>query len=270
MNLIFHNTLETMKILTHSEVIKLNYDDKPITIQMKDKPNLKALRFNNPPVFKEVLSACIALAEKAAENEDRTRIPWWELPQRFSPELNFTNMLHAVAESVFDAKQINPDSFNILEEDVHALAVFKSERERNGTYPDWRSHFDIPASEGNAGPDEVKQVLRKLLYYARFVDVEKFGKAVLSNHLSVHQALPELNAERLPFTPALCFQQEKFGDLKVGKFWDEIGAFYGGTVDTLPETCPACGHTELKQVGDFYVCPSCNLGVVVNEDSSAV
>ena len=239
----------------------MQYDEKPIQINMHDKPNLKALRFNNPSAFKDILSACIALAERAAYVGEDRKIPWYELPQRFSSNLDFAKTLKAVTDAVFDVQEINPESFNILEDDVHALAVFKSQRERSGLYPDWRRHFDFPEGTDEPGEDEVRKVLRSLLYYARFVDIDKFSKAVLSNHLSVHQALPDLNAEKLPFTPALHYQKEQFGDLKVGKFWDEIGAFYGGTTLEKLSKCPACVHGDMHQYGNYSVCSSCNLGV---------
>lgn len=243
------------------------YDDKPITIKMADKPNLRALRFHNPKKFKEVLSACIALAEEAAYVGEDRKIPWYDLPSKFSPDLDFENTLKAVSAAVFEAQAINPDSFSILEEDVHALAVFKSQSDRTGTYPDWRRHFDFPDGYDPAGPKEVTAILRKLLYYARFIDMDKYSKAVLSNHLSVHQALPELNAEKLPFVPALRYQQDQFGDLKVGKFWDDIGAFYGGEMPagTSATECPACkaGAIHLKQAGQYLVCECCNIGIKI-------
>ncbi|MNP58262.1 hypothetical protein D3C76_1531670 [compost metagenome] len=110
----------------------------------------------------------------------------------------------------------------------------------------------------------IMNIIRTMMYYAKYINVEKFGQALLGNQLEVHKALPEPSMEKLPFYPALQYQK-KFGDLNVGKFWPEVGAFYGGGMKEIPETCPACHVGKMveatKAAQGIHVCDSCNIGI---------
>lgn len=232
-----------------------------ISLDLSDKPNLKHLLETNTPMFKEILSTMMKVAEEAASHQ--RAIPWYSLPNQLNENLNFANTVPALMEAFFSVEQLHPEYFGVLGLDIHPLAFLKKKKiGEAGGYSKWRQHFDMP-ERSVVTPEVITDILRKMLYYTKYIDMEALGKAVLSNQLEAHKAIPMLNAERLPFTPALRYQKESFGDLKVGKFWEDIGAFYGGEYEERPEECPACHYQELEDLRDYVVCHMCNLGVKV-------
>jgi hypothetical protein len=52
------------------------------------------------------------------------------------------------------------------------------------------------------------------------------------------------------------------GELHVGTFIDDIGALDCGEWDNHwhEERCPACEHDEMKDLGRYRFCLSCNAG----------
>lgn len=238
-------------------------EDKKVKIGLGDKPNLKALAESDPAAFREILTASLKLAEEAA---DRSReIPWEKLPGMLHPELTFEGLLIGVMDGLLSAKELHGDMYEILKADLHPLSLLKPQRVGGSIkYNHWRDHFAMP-SNASVGPEAIADILRKLLYYARFIKIEDFGQAFIGKQMEVHKALPELSAEKLPFVPALRYQQANHGDLNVGRFWTEIGAFYGGIKDHPGPECPACHDIELKRLGAFQVCPTCNLGIKIRE-----
>ena len=232
-----------------------------IRIHLDDKPNLAKLKEKNPGMFVQVVRTAVAIAEEAA-GSGKDSIPWYDLPGKFDDKLSFAEVAPAIMRAFFDAKGISPKNFDILGEEVHPLSLLKRrDIGTKGKYTMWRKHFGRGEHE-HVDSVTITGIIRRMLYYARYIDVEKYGAAFMSNQLEAHKALPMENAEKLVFYPALRYQKEKFGDLHVGQFWDDIGAFYGGEITkTNGPHCPACHIGELTKIGDYYVCPTCNLGV---------
>lgn len=231
-----------------------------IKISLDDKPNLAKLKEKDITSFREIMSTFMKLAEESASTQ--RAIPWYTLPHQLHENLTFANMVPALMDAFFSVDKINADSFSIVGLGVHPLSLLKQSKLGNVGYSTWRNHFGL-RNQGPVTPEVVTEIVRQLLYYARYIDMESFGKALMSNELEAHKAIPSLNAERLPFVPALRYQQEVFGDLFVGKFWSDIGAFHGGEYEEIPMDCPACHLNDLALIGEYHVCRSCNLGVKV-------
>ena len=242
--------------------------DKPLTIMIDDtRPNLKALRAKDKDKFLYIVKTFMELAEEAADSN--VPIPWYELPYMLNPNLTMKMVAAATLRAVFRVDQLNKDTFSVLGATLHPLSHF-GERSINtgGKYSSWQRYFMLEPDTPIDG-DAVEQTIRKLLYYARYIDVEKFGHALLSNQLEAYKALGQENLEKLPFQPALRYQKEKFGDLKVGQFWHDIGAFDCGEITheaAVNWGCPSCGTGVVVEVGSYSVCESCNAGFKIKAD----
>jgi hypothetical protein len=240
--------------------------DKPLTIMIDDtRPNLKRLRAKDKAKFLEVVKTFMAIAEEAAD--DSVPIPWYELPSMLNPNMTMKMIASATLRAVFRADQLNKDTFSVLGATLHPLSHFGERNiNRGGAYSSWQRYFMLePDAEVNQ--ESIEKVIRKLLYFSRYIDVEKFGHALLSNQIEAYKALGQENLEKLPFIPALRYQKEHFkNDLMVGQFWDDIGAFNCGEVESLEDGCPACKSPEFHLWGDYTVCSDCNAGFKYKAD----
>ena len=235
---------------------------KPITIKMDDKPHLTKLMQEDKRAYNELMHTMIWLAEDIANAE--RRVPWYKLPGLLHEDLTFRELMEAVVEAFFDAEKLNPDTFDVMGVDLHPLSLLKKQESGRTKYTKWKSHFGMPEN-AKVDKESIKDIIRTMLYYSKYIDVERFGKAMMSNQLEAHKALPEPSMEKLPFHPALKYQQKIVGDLNVGKFWPVVGAFYGGGLKEIPETCPACQIGKMVEVTKvalgIHVCDSCNIGI---------
>lgn len=105
-----------------------------------------------------------------------------------------------------------------------------------------------------------------MLYLVRWFDVESVSKSLLTNTFPV---VDDKDIRKLPFQPALMYQKNHLGDLYIGKFFHDIGAFNCGKIERGTHTCPACNISKLVEVDDegkHNVCPRCNAGFVVEEE----
>lgn len=232
-----------------------------IRIMLDDKPNLRKLKEKDKAKYTSLVRTMIQAAEDAADSD--RMLPWYDLPEKLHPSLTFEKVTPAILRAFYDVEGLNPDNFSVIGSDLHPLSLFQKQELKNGVgYAKWRKHFGM-SEDDEVGPEAITAILRKLLYYAKYIDVKKFGEALMSKQLEAHKALPMDNVEKLPFTPALRYQQERFGELKVGQFWSDIGAFYGGDVPNGYEesaSCPACTVGFLRDVKEYIVCESCNIG----------
>lgn len=236
---------------------------EPIKIKLDDKPNLAQLYISDAKSFRMVLSTMLAMAERAADQNRENRIPWYQLPFLVNNKLDFPMLVEAMFEAIFEVQGLHPENFTVMGADLHPLAVLKkdSKPKDDEDYSSWRRHFNLP-EDAEVTKDTIVDILRSVLYYTRFIPVKEFGQAHLSRQLEVHKADPELALEKLPFVPALNYQRDHFKPLQIGRFWKDIGAFYGGV---LPEDhdsydCPACKTHKLERIGNYLVCPGCNIG----------
>lgn len=231
------------------------------TILTDDKPALDALLKSDVKKAKEIIGTFVELMEEAAQEE------WHTLPGKFSPELSFKDLIKGILHGSLDLRGINPEAVDVLQEEVHPLSMLaprKNYLDGGVRYTDWRKHFRLPpGAEVNQGT--IAKIFRRLLRYYRYVDIEALANALINNRVKTFEGLGERNVQTLPFMPALRYQQKHFGDLAVGKFYDDIGAFDLGDLPAPPTTCPACGRPDIEKLGKYYVCMACNGGFRVKE-----
>lgn len=225
------------------------------TIKTDDKPKLDQLMRENPQAAKEIISTFVDLMEESLEQK------WNELPQLFAGrDLSFRDMIKGILHGSLDLPEINPEAYDALKEEVHPLSMLAPRRDYlNGgtrTY-NWRNHFRLP-KDATVDQDTVAAIFRKLLRYYKYVKVDDLAYALINNQITTFKSMNQ--AENLPFYPALRYQQQRFGDLHVGMFLVDIGAFDCGT-DTKSEECLACGNPDdMWRIKDYKVCPRCNAG----------
>lgn len=234
------------------------------SIDTNDKPNLEKLMKENPKAAQEIIGAFTALMEEAVDKE------WHELPQLFSrgkEKLTFADIVKGVLRGSLDLPEMNPDMYDVLKEEVHPFSMFGGRvnlLENKVTYRDWRRHYDLPSSTP-VNADTIASIIRKSLRYYRYVDVESMKEALVNNQVTNWRGLdnPHMIAN-LPFVPALRYQKEHFGDLHVGKFYDEIGSYDCGPIPIERDEnfCPACRHSSLDETAfdEYAICLVCNAG----------
>lgn len=234
------------------------------TIGTDDKPNLEKAMKENPEQAKEVISVFVSLMEEAFSRDKG--VTWAELPKQLHKDLDFGSLVRGVLRGSLDLKDISPESFDALKVEIHPLAMLQPRKnylDGSMRYTNWRNHFSLP-DDAQVNEKTVADIFRKLLRYGRFVKIDELRKALEANQIAVHRGLGDVQMEKLPFTPALRYQREHFGELHVGKFMDEVGFFDCGTIGKGFEgpVCPACGHDSLDRIEDYALCLDCNAGFI--------
>ena len=208
------------------------------SIDLEDKPFLKRLSQENKAAFSDIVKTFVGLMEVAAEKN------WHELPQHIHSSLSFSDVVNGVLNAVMTTKEIDKNVFATLEYDLHPLALLSDKREDMVTgermYTDWRSYFSIDSKD--VSRETIEQIIRKMMYLVRWFDIDTVSRALMSSDFPIRD--PK-DIAKLPFQPALKYQAEQLGDLYVGKFFHEIGAFNCGTIEPEAIICPAC------HIGDF-------------------
>jgi hypothetical protein len=227
-------------------------------IHLHDKPALSKTLDDNPKLAKEVIAVFVGLMEESLKKG------WATLPGEFHKDLSFSDLIHGILRGSLDLPDINPDAFDALKCEVHPLALLsprKNYLDGGVKLYNWRNHFKL--AEGTTVSEEtVATIFRKLLRYGKYVKIEELAKALEANQLTTFRGLGERSVELLPMVPALRYQRTHFGDLHVGKFFDDIGFLNCGTTtkDILAD-CPACNITiPLDQVNDVHICLNCGAG----------
>jgi hypothetical protein len=223
-------------------------------INLEDKPHLAKLMKSDVKAFKEVVGTFVGIMELAAEKK------WYNLPQTIHSSLSFNDIITGVLNAVMTTREIEPKAYAALEDDLHPLALLSDKRKDLVTgepeYYDWKTHFSLDTNE--VSRETLEAIIRKMLYLVRWFDIDTVSKALQANQFPV---IDPKDVQKLPFQPALKYQEEQLGELYVGKFFHDIGAFNCGTVHPETFTCPACRIGQLKTVQEKYgVCPSCNAG----------
>jgi hypothetical protein len=229
------------------------------SIDTSNKPKLEALMKSDKGKAKEVIDTFVSLIEESLD--DSNGIPWVDLPAKFGGGLTFPQLIKGILHGSLDLKTMNPAVYDIMFEEVHPLSMLTSRKDAlsgNVKYSDWRKHFQLPQGTP-INQDTIEEIFRKLLRYYKYVDVDDLAGAIMVNQIATFKGMGEANVQNLPFVPALRYQQRFFGDLYVGKFYDQIGAFDCGPISDT-STCPACKVEELGDIGKYKVCPSCNAG----------
>lgn len=227
-------------------------------IKLDDKPFLSNMKDTDVQAFKEVVGTFVNLMEVSAQKG------WHRLPQAINTSLSFADIIGGVLNAVMTTKEIEPDAFATLELDLHPLALLSDKRKNLITGSpeqyNWKQHFALDSDE--ISKEQIEKIIRKILYLVRWFDVETVSKSLMANQFPV---MDTKDIAKLPFQPALMFQKNTMGDLFVGKFLHDIGAFNCGEIDPEIEDCPSCQVGKLEEVKNHKVCPRCNAGFNIKE-----
>lgn len=231
------------------------------SINLDNKPYLSKLRSENKEAYKEVVGTFVDLMEVAAEKK------WNLLPQTIHTSLSFNDIVGGVLNAVMTTRELEPKAYAALEDDLHPLALLSDKRKDLITgereYFDWKTHFALDSKE--VSRETIEKIIRSMLYLVRWFDIETVSKALQTNSFPI---IDPKDVAKLPFQPALKYQEEHLGELYVGKFLHDIGAFNCGTVaNDIHALCPACKTSTLTEVIEgIAVCPKCNAGFEIEGD----
>lgn len=235
------------------------------SIDLDSKPALSRLARDDKDTFKTIVGTFVSLMEVAAEKN------WSKLPQHIHTSLSFGDVVGGVLNAVMSTNEIDPSAYATLESDLHPLALISDKRKNLVTGEpdvyDWKKHFALDSDE--VSKESLEHIIRKILYLVRWFDIESVSKSLITNQFPV---IDNKDIQKLPFQPALVYQIQHLGELHVGKFFHDIGAFNcGELIDPYDEgICPACNVGELKyslvKGTDYHVCPRCNAGFTVGEE----
>jgi hypothetical protein len=244
-----------------------NAESGVITLEFKiridDKPNLKKMFERDPQRAKEIIATFVQLMDESCD--ESKGIAWSELPSQLSPELTFGELIRGVLRGALDVREINPDAFDVLKIEAHALSMLSPRRnyiDGGVKYYEWREHFKLKGDE-SVNADTIAKIIRKLLRYAKYIDVQTLQNHLEANQIATYRGLGDEQIKKLPFYPALRYQRATFGDLHVGKFYDEIGFFDCGS--NHEDYCLSCSRYDLQRIGKYKACLSCNAGYIENE-----
>lgn len=219
------------------------------------KPHLKKAMQENPALAKEVIATFVGMMEHAFE------YGWAELPKQFHPKLTFSGMIHDILHGVLDLKDIDPEYYDDLGVAVHPFGLFSMpipdmSKTAGIKYYDWQRHFDW--EQGDLPP--IQSILRKLMYYARYIEIDKLGEALFHDHK--HSYVVERDPSSLiAIQPALRYQKEHLGERSVGKLMDKYGVLDCGKLTIETNRCPACSLGELVELSDdTWACERCGAG----------
>jgi hypothetical protein len=230
------------------------------SIDTSDKPRLEALMKSDKGKAKEVINTFVSLMEEALD--DSNAIPWVDLPEKFGGGLTFPQLIKGILHGSLDLKDLKPTVYDVFREEVHPLSMLMPRKDAltgEVRYHDWRNHFRLPPNTP-VNQDTIAAIFRKLLRYYKYVDIDDLAGSIMANQIATFKGLGDHNVQVLPFYPALRYQKETKGELHVGMFMDDIGAFDCGTVSDL-EICLACESPEpVVDLGDKLICLSCNAG----------
>ena len=222
-------------------------------IRLDDKPHLTELLKKDKQAFKDIVGLFVDLMEVTAKNE------WHTLPSRLDISLTYKEIVSGIMNAIFDVKALNEEAYAALGDNLHPLSLLSDTQKDIVTgeqeYFDWKRYFVV---DGDAITQEtLEKIIRKILYLVRWFSIEEVSKQLLANQFPT---VDPKDLQKLPFQPALIYQQESLGELAVGKFMHDIGAFDCGEVEKGRKTCPACQIGELVNVNNVKVCPRCNAG----------
>lgn len=228
-------------------------------INLDNKPHLSRLKEQDNAAYKEIVGTFVSLMEVAAEKK------WHLLPQTIHSSISLNDVVTGTLNAVMTTKEIEPKAYAALEDDLHPLALLSDKRKDLITgdheYFDWRNHFALDTKD--VSRETIEKIIRSILYLVRWFDIETVSKALQSNQFPV---VDPKDVAKLPFQPALKYQEENMGQLHVGKFFHDIGAFNCGTIPDDFTHCKACGTGLLEYIHGFAVCPKCNAGFEIEGD----
>lgn len=224
----------------------------PIKIVIDEsKPNLLRAMKENPTAAKEVMETFVTMMEHTFTEG------WHTLPKQFHPDLTFKSLIHDILHGVLDLKEIDPKYYDDLGVLVHPFGLFSYRPFGDGMkYYDYQRHFDW--KNGHDLP-VIQSLLRKLLYYARWIEFDKLHDAMKRKDMDLY--LIERDPSPLIAShPAIQYQEKNMGQRFAGKLVDKFGVFDCGTLPEGAEYCPACSTGNLIDLPDMKACERCGAG----------
>ena len=227
-------------------------------INLDDKPKLKKALETEPNKAKEVIQTFVQMMEESFN--EANGIKWSDLASELNDRLTFNDLIKGVLHGVLSTKEINPDTFDVLKVEIHPLSILaprKNYIDGGLKYYDWREIFKL--DEGTPiDANTIAKILQKIMRYAKYLDVQTLAEHLQNHQIATYRGLGLEQVKKLPLYPALRYQQEKFGDLHVGKFYNDIGFLDCGENEN--DYCVSCNRYDLHHVGNYKVCLSCNAG----------
>lgn len=237
------------------EPIKIHFDDK--------KPHLTKLLNEDRPKALAIIGTFVECMELAAQHG------WHELPNAIHSSVSFNTMILAVLEGVLTTKEYPSDSYSALENEVHPLSLLSDQKKDLLTGEDilfdWKKHFNLDSDE--LTKENIATIIRKMFYLMRWFDIDTVSKALYSSSFPI---VDSKNIEKLPFQPALKYQQQIGGDLHAGSFLQDVGLLDCGTITPETEICPSCSFETLETLPhheNIKGCRRCNAGFVVEVEN---
>lgn len=230
------------------------------SIDTTDKPHLERAMKENPKLAQEVIGTFVSLMEESFDGSKG--LPWTKIPAELHRDLTFNDLIHGILRGSLDLRAMNPDAFDALKIEVHPLSMLSPRKnwiDGSMRRYNWRGHFKMP-EEAEITEETISNIFRKLLRYAKYIKVDDLYKAMEANQLTTFRGLGERSVALLPMVPALRYQKARFGDLHVGKFYDDIGFLDCGDLGEPKTHCPACTHPDLTVLGEYTGCLNCNAG----------
>lgn len=228
-------------------------------IRLDDKPHLTELLKKDKQAFKDIVVLFVDLMEVTAKNE------WHTLPSRLGISLTYKEIVLGMMNAIFDVKALNEEAYAALGDNLHPLSLLSDTQKDIVTgeqeYFDWKRYFVV--DDDTITQETLEKIIRKLLYLVRWFSIDEVSNQLLANQFPI---VDPKDLQKLPFQPALVYQQESLGELAVGKFMHDIGAFDCGEVEKDQSTCPACQIGKLVNVNNVKVCPRCNAGFREKEE----
>lgn len=234
-----------------------------LQFSIEDKQHIKTLIRKNPDQARRFLRMWVDAAD--------TLIGLGILPTLIDDtaeqlNLNPSDVLAGIIAGCLNEQFVNEQMAPILGKDLLPIAILTLKDvtlEGEERYYDWRRWFQLE-KRTTLNADTIANVIGNIMKYARFLDLDKMSEALESNQLITFKALPMEQAKLLPYTPALRYQKELFGEFKVGTFFPDrkAGFFNCGEIDSQAQECEACGRADLKKTkdGKFIYCRACNAG----------
>jgi hypothetical protein len=236
-------------------------------INVDDKPNLKKALSENPQQAKEVIQTFVQMMELSFDESNGIR--WADLPKELNEKLTFNDLIKGVLDGLLSTRQVNPETFDVMKIEVHPLSILSPRRnyiDGGYKYYNWREIFKLDEHEP-INYLTIAKILRKMLRYIKYIDIQTLAEHLQANQITTYRGLGDEQIKRLPFYPAIRYQQKLKGDLQVGKFYDDVGFFDCGTNEK--DYCLACNRYDLHKIGDYKVCLACNAGFKGGEDDVA-
>lgn len=176
-------------------------------------------------------------------------------------------IVQGIIEGCLNEQFINENLAPILGKELLpiALLTLKSAPTEtgDGSYFDWRKWYHL-SKHDRIDAETIAKVIGNIMKYARLLDFDKLTEALESNQLITFKALPMEQAKSLPYYPALRYQRDVLGELRVGTFFSDrrAGFFNCGEIDPAETHCLACGRRDLQKAKhtEHIYCRACNAG----------